>query len=140
MSDPRDYNEGGALTPDKLPGPLRFRLERDFARGGFNVYLLCYEWPVNGKSRRWLLSNVTLTQVPDGGWLPYEPSLYLDGSGLGAHIAPGAQDLMDELWRLGVRPSDQPKGDNTHDLRVHLQDLREIITRVLPSALRGTEP
>lgn len=51
-----------------------------------------------------------------------------------------AQALADDLWRAGVRPTEGKVGDRTLEAQQeNLKDLREIVGRLLPSALRSPE-
>jgi hypothetical protein len=53
-----------------------------------------------------------------------EPSLFLDRG--------GAQQLMDDLWRAGIRPSDRKElPGETQALREHVSDLRKITFKLL---------
>lgn len=43
-----------------------------------------------------------------------------------------AQELMNDLWRMGVRPKKELYGDTDKtDIRAHLEDMRRIVSRNL---------
>jgi len=49
-----------------------------------------------------------------------------------------AQELADDLWRAGIRPTEGKVSDKTLGAKdEHLKDLREILKAVMPSALRN---
>lgn len=61
---------------------------------------------------------VVFTQIKEGDWAP--PAL---------EISPeSAQDLMDELWRVGLRPTQGKQSEGQVDaILAHLQDMRAIV-------------
>lgn len=48
-----------------------------------------------------------------------------------------AQQLMDELWKAGCRPSEVGTGEKLQALQNHLDDMRAIVSHTLDVPLRG---
>ena len=48
------------------------------------------------------------------------------------------QNLMDQLWKAGVRPTGESESD-TNNMKLHLEDMRTIVSNSLGIDLRGGE-
>lgn len=46
------------------------------------------------------------------------------------------QNLMDQLWKAGVRPTGESESD-TSNMKLHLEDMRTIVSNSLGIDLRG---
>jgi hypothetical protein len=82
-----------------------------------------HAWQDMPSGERAVLVNATMEIRPGEQACP-EPALLLDRG--------GAQQLMDDLWRAGIRPSDRKElPGETQALREHVSDLRKITFKLL---------
>jgi hypothetical protein len=99
------------------------------------------------RSTAFYLTGRSGTPVPDGGknyigritWVEYSPEDFSDpGESFTLSGDEWKQDLMDDLWRAGIRPTDSPRA--TPELIAakddHIKDLRNMITAILPAQLK----
>ena len=73
--------------------------------------------PLNNSGRRRVVTGFTTEDVHDDG-LSIQPSLEL------TDIA--AQKLMDNLWALGIRPTEKAGPEAVEAIKRHLDDMRAI--------------
>ena len=93
--------------------PNEARLNLNFLRGGYELWLGYHEV---GRKRS-VGQEVIFSEVDDGTFC--NPTSMIDES--------AAQNLMDDLWRSGLRPTGAKAGDTTiKALESHLDDLRRI--------------
>ena len=59
------------------------------------------------------------------------PMLSLTDSLTDGHTEAALQSLMDELWKIGVRPSDIGTPGHLAATKVHLDDMRAIVAKTL---------
>lgn len=115
------------LEEIRKDGPARVIIRRHWDRQGYDLYLAVLEHdPAHGGMRRAL--RITALEVEkDDGLLPPQPPIFLDA------LTGGVQEIMDDLWRDGLRPTDYRDSEAT---RQHLAHVTTLLDTVLPRALR----
>lgn len=128
MSEPRRIS----FTDLSAIGPGRVVIRRHWASDGWGLFLFVMKHdPAVGYVKRHL--TVTALEVRDdepGGFFPPQPPIFL------AKEQGGVQELMDELWREGVRPSFKADLTRTEE---HLAHVTRLLDDVLPRALRAKD-
>lgn len=117
------------LTLDEMLklGPARVVIRRHWDRGGYDLHLLIAKHdPAKGYLKRALRIDA-IEVSEDDGTLPPQAPIFLD------NLAGGVQEIMDDLWRDGVRPTDYRDSTAT---REHLTHVTKLLDTVLPLALR----
>lgn len=108
------------------PWPLHLRLWNDPMRDCFALAAVSYD--MSGPTKRYYLTGMELTEFDPHG--PIEPFVvvakYMPG-GFG-----GMQEVMDELWRAGIRPSEGlvTTGERAA-MKEHIGDLRHAMHKLL---------
>ncbi len=74
-------------------------------------------------THRAIVTNLELQAIKDGDPLPTNPTLQIHPL--------EATGLMDKLWAMGIRPSDQASPGQLKAMQDHLGDLRKIIFKQL---------
>lgn len=74
-----------------------------------------------------IVHSPTITQVKEDECLSFEPKplLIIDRKD------PGLQDLMDNLWQLGIRPTDIGTPGHLAATQEHLRDMKAIAFKFL---------
>lgn len=114
-----------------MPRELRFFLER--VNYGRAVALHAGGEDARGVMRR--LKAVAFEEVPDAerDAIVMEPPLVMS--------QPQAQQLADELWALGIRPTQGQQGEGERGaMQAHLQDLRHLVSHLAKVPLPGIPP
>ena len=84
--------------------------------------------PASGSIIRSYATQMTLQRVPDGEVCDPLPLMHLD--------ATAAQQLMDELWRAGIRPTDGGSTMGQYSaMQRHLNDMRKLAGKALKTPL-----
>lgn len=111
------------VKTSEMPGPVGVYIQREvFDPERYGLQLFVYEIDAR---RRWLVKDVILEESPDGFFAPQPPIQIMQQS---------AQDLFDELWRLGLRPS--RSADDPDATKAHLAHITRLLDVVLTKALR----
>jgi hypothetical protein len=80
-------------------------------------HLKLYTYEQRGETT-WFATNLTMTNVPEGHLIP----------ALAALGKSAAQQLMDDLWRCGVRPTEgSGSAGSLAATERHLEDMRRIV-------------
>lgn len=121
--------EQGAYTAPRIKAraeATRVYVEQDFMRFALILHF--------GQQQRADSDKVIL--LTEAVWQEVEPGMYHQDAGIPISRE-AAQDLMNQLWGMGIRPSERP--DHQDILRAkgdHIEDLRKIIYQVLEKAMR----
>lgn len=98
---------------------LRFNLFPSYMTFGFDMRLLCNSVMDNGVVRKSVAQPAVFTALEEDGGV-VAPFLTMDRSDV--------QDLMDELWRSGFRPSDESSAlGEIKAMKYHLEDMRKLV-------------
>jgi len=109
-------------------GPCRVVIRRHWDRAGYDMYLAVLKFdPTTGAATKRFLRVEELIVAEDDGMLPPQAPIFLD------KLTGGVQEIMDDLWREGLRPTDYRDSEATRD---HLTHVRNLLDAVLPRALR----
>jgi len=91
---------------------ITFRLGRPVSRFGFEML-------IHTVDQAEIVRPIALEKLNKGEFV--EPTLCFETE--------GAQILMDELWRLGVRPSQEGSTSQLAAIKYHLEDMRAILKK-----------
>lgn len=122
------------MSSDPVFHTIFFVAERDWARRSINIYALQSMGDSYAVGQQPLIGDFI---KPGAALESTAPTLKLDPE--------EAQNLMDELWRVGLRPTDaggdakkQAEGDATlQAIQAHLEDMRKIAFGLLMADLTG---
>ena len=99
---------------------MKFHAERSFFNGGVGLSMIHDAMLNNNKMA--VAANVVMIEVQDG--IPVEPFLKMDYE--------DAQNLMDELYHCGIRPTDGARSSGSMKAtQNHLEDMRAIVATKL---------
>ncbi len=107
-------------------GKLRFRANRDLFLGDFIDLRFAVVDKQQGGFGEIYIPEITFKKMPpaDVG-LDRDPNLSLEQE--------AAQELMDELWRVGIRPTDGAGSAGAMAATVrHLEDMRHLVFNTAP--------
>ncbi len=110
--------------------PVRPRIWPEPWMDGYAFSLVGYDIPANGdyrEAKRYVVTEVALTEFQSNEILP-GTTLNIPKEEI--------QQLMDELWRAGVRPTEVGTAGQLQAVEDHAKYLEKTLDAILPSALR----
>lgn len=105
---------------------LQLRVDRYFQTNGFALHARDDSWPAKEllkQERHRVVTGLTFTEVGAYDWPQPEPFCLLSRA--------TGQELMDELWRAGLRPTWEGTEGQAAATQKHLQDMRVIVGKYL---------
>ena len=99
----------------KYIGKRECRVQRNLACGLYEIWLL--EWRPES-SQCAVSTSLLMKDLEEGSLLPPPPVSLSGGE---------ATQLMDELWKAGVRPTTEATGGEIEAVKYHLEDMRRLV-------------
>ncbi len=104
------------------------RVSRDLHFDGIALHLVQYKRTPEGQSVGMVATEVVMEEMAQGAFFP-EPSVRLSQE--------AAVQLMDEMWRTGIRPTEEGTIGQLNAVEGHRDHLTKLLDQVLPHAMRA---
>lgn len=108
-------------------GPARVTIREDWSQGAYGLFLYTLVHTPGGTVKRHLRVDNIVVTPDDKGFFPPQPPILLD------KMHGGVQELMDDLWHMGIRPTFRVEPEAQ---RAHLEHVTRLLDLALPKALR----